>query len=302
MNLLVPYRRSAGGNPVTSSESHQDEGQLIMVSAPPVRRRLVGRALRRYRESLGFTLDDAARTLECDRSKISRIETGQRGIRGKELREQEALLALLADPRGAFGWYRDYTSVLPAPWQDYLAMETAATGIAAYDAQRIPGLLQTPAYARALAETDQALADDAARDRAAEAVLARQQAILGDCRPEVHMVIGEAALHQQVGSRAVMDAQLSALAEAAGNSGTVTVQVLPFESGAHAAAGDGSLAILRFAGAPGLGLVHLGGIGGGVCLEGNDDLEAYARVCEQLRAFALSPAQSALLLRGLAGD
>ena len=58
-----------------------------MITAPPVRRRLVGGALRRYRENLGYTLDDAARILECDRSKISRIETGQRGIRGKELRE-----------------------------------------------------------------------------------------------------------------------------------------------------------------------------------------------------------------------
>ena len=59
-------------------------------------------------------------------------------------------------------------------WQDYLLLETAATGIAAYDAQQVPGLLQTPAYARALAETDPSLADDAARDQAAEAVIARQ--------------------------------------------------------------------------------------------------------------------------------
>jgi transcriptional regulator with XRE-family HTH domain len=271
----------------------------------------VGRALRRYREGLGFTLDDAARTLECDRSKISRIETGQRGIRGKELREllaeygvageQQAILALLANPR-ASGWYRDYAGVLPSAWQDYLALETAATSIAAYSAQCIPGLLQTPAYARALAETDPALADDAARDRAAEAVTARRQAILSDHRPEVHLVIGQAALHQQVGSKTVMNEQLTALARSAGDSGTVTVQVLPFESGAHAAVGDGLLALLRFADAPGLGLVHLGGIGGGVCLEGKDDLEAYERVFEQLRAFALSPAQSALLLRGMAGD
>lgn len=58
-----------------------------MITDPPVRRRLVGGALRQYRENLGYTLDDAAQILECDRSKISRIETGQRGIRGKELRE-----------------------------------------------------------------------------------------------------------------------------------------------------------------------------------------------------------------------
>ena len=52
-----------------------------------MRRRLVGGALRRYRENVGYALEDAARVLECDRSKISRIETGQRGIRAKELRE-----------------------------------------------------------------------------------------------------------------------------------------------------------------------------------------------------------------------
>jgi hypothetical protein len=50
--------------------------------------------------------------------------------------------------------------------------------------------------------------------------------------------------------------------------------------------------------APGLGVVHLGGAGGGVCLEGQEDLAVHARVFEQLRAFALSPAQSARLLRG----
>jgi transcriptional regulator with XRE-family HTH domain len=64
---------------------NEEEG--IVTGTPPVRRRLLGAALRRYRENLGYGLDEAARILECDRSKISRIETGQRGIRAKELRE-----------------------------------------------------------------------------------------------------------------------------------------------------------------------------------------------------------------------
>ncbi|HET9080632.1 MAG TPA: helix-turn-helix transcriptional regulator [Trebonia sp.] len=282
-----------------------------MVTAPPVRRRLVGRALRRYREQLGYTLEDAARLLECDRSKISRIETGQRGIRPKELRElltdyrapqdQQALLTELADPRGAFGWYRDYADVLLGAQQDYLIMEAAASKISVYEAQRVPGLLQTSAYARALTETDPSLADDVARDRAVEALLARQQAVLAEQRPEVHLVIGQAALHQQVGSPAVMNEQLSLLARDAAYSGTITVQVLPFESGAHAAAGEGTVEIAQFTGLPGQGLVHVGGIAGGTCLEGRDDLAAYAGAFDQLRAFAESPAQSALLLRGLAG-
>jgi transcriptional regulator with XRE-family HTH domain len=281
-----------------------------MVPAPPVRRRLVGRTLRHYRENLGYTLGDAANVLECDSSKVSRIETGQRGIRAKELREllaeyrieedQQGILLTLADPRGAFGWHRDYADVLPGAWQDYLILETAATKISGYEAQQIPGLLQTPAYARA--QADRALDDEATRDKATEAVQARQQAILtGENRPDVHLIIGEAALRQQVGSPAVMREQLETLARVARDRDPVAVQVLPFDSGAHAAAGDGSLSVVQFTGVPRFGLVHLGGIGGGVCLEGQDDLAAYASAFEQLRAFALTPAQSVRMLRGL-GD
>src|ERR1700678_4823958 len=100
-----------------------------MVSAPPVRRRLVRRALRGYRESRGFTLQDAAQMLECARSKISRIETGDRGIRPKELREllteygvpaveQEALLAVAHRGRES-GWWLDYRDVLSGDAPDY---------------------------------------------------------------------------------------------------------------------------------------------------------------------------------------
>ena len=129
----------------------------------------------------------------------------------------------------------------------------------------------------------------------------RQQAILGKQHPDVHLIIGQAALHQQIGSPEVMSAQLRRLAQAASDSGTVTVQVLPFEAGPHPAAAEGSLSLLQFTGTAGLGLVHLGGIAGGVCLEGRADLVAYATAFDQLRARAQSSAQSALLLRGLAG-
>jgi hypothetical protein len=164
----------------------------------------------------------------------------QRGIRGKELREllaeygiggaQRAILAAMADPRGAFGWYRPYADVLPGACQDYLVLEAGASRVCAYEAQRIPALLQTPAYARALAEADPGLADNGARDRAVEAVLARQKTILGDRKPDIHLVIGEAALHQQVGGPAVMDGQLGLLAGVSGDSGVITVQILPFDS------------------------------------------------------------------------
>jgi hypothetical protein len=47
------------------------EREITVIEAPSARRLLIGTALRRYREDLGFILDDAARVLECDRSKIS---------------------------------------------------------------------------------------------------------------------------------------------------------------------------------------------------------------------------------------
>jgi transcriptional regulator with XRE-family HTH domain len=282
-----------------------------MVPAPPVRRRLVGRALRRYRENRGYTLSDAARVLECHASKVSRIENGERGIRAKELREllaeygiageQLEILTQLADPRGAFGWHREYEDdVLHGAWKDYLLLETAAVRIWTYEAQRIPALLQTPAYARALADVDPALKEEAARDRAVEAVMARQQAILVERQTEVRLVVGQAALHQQVGDPEVMSAQLRRLAKVAGEGHAVAVQILPFEAGPNPAAAEGSLSILQLTGTDGLGLVHLGGIAGGVCLEGRADLVAYTTVFDQLRAHAQSSAQSALLLRELA--
>jgi len=215
-------------------------------------------------------------------------------------------LAELADPRGAFGWHRDYADVLPGAAMDYLVLETAASRIAGYEAQRVPALLQTPTYARALAQGVPGLADEAAWERAAEAVLARQDAVLGQRRPgvypdaapaTVHLIIGQAALSQQVGSPEVMGEQLGALARAAAAGGRVTVQVLPSGCGAHAAAGDGSLELLEFAGVEELGIVHLGGIGGGVCLEGRNDVAAYREAFGHLLMRALSPARSASLIR-----
>jgi hypothetical protein len=251
--------------------------------------------------------------LECDRSKVSRVETGQRGIRGEELREllreygvgdaEAALLELLANPQAGRGWFRDHEQVLRGAWMDYLTLETAASRICVYEAQRIPALLQTPAYARALAEADPALTNDDARDTAVGAVVARQWAILEPGQAQVHLTIGQAALEQEVGSAAVMDGQLLALARYASDSHPVTVQVLPFEAGAHAAAGDSSLAILQFGQAPRpeLGLVHLGGIAGGVCLESQDDLAAYIRAFDRLSDRAESPSRSAMRLRTKAG-
>jgi len=294
-----------------------------VTGTPPARRRLLGAALRRYRENLGYGLDEAARILECDRSKISRIETGQRGIRAKELREllteygvpaqeQAALLAVAHRGRQQ-GWWQEYADVLSDAAQDYVIMEAAATEIMAYDSHQIPDLLQTYDYARAVADADPACVGDEQRAHAVEVKLTRQRVVLAERSPRLEFVIAEAALHQVVGGAGVMRPQLARLAGLASASGaagkpggdgaSVSLQVLPFAAGAYAA-GSGSMTILRFADTPGLGVVHLPGAGmsGGISLEDPADLARYIRAFAQLRAAALTPAASAVLLRDMARD
>jgi transcriptional regulator with XRE-family HTH domain len=288
-----------------------------VTGTPPVRRRLLGAALRRYRESLGYALDEAAAILECDRSKISRIETGQRGISAKELREllseygvpaaEQAALLAIAHRGRQHGWWQEYRDVLSDAGQDFVIMETSASEILGYEACRVPDLLQTAEYARAVADADPACSGDEQRAHAVEVKLARQRAVLQERRPRLELVVGEAALHQAVGGAPVMRPQLARLAAlAAAGAGKsargVSLRVLPFTAGAHAVAGCGSMAILRFADAPGLGVIHLAALSGGVSLEGRDEVTRYSRAFAQLRAAALNPEASARLLRAMAKD
>ncbi len=277
-----------------------------MVETPPVRRRLLGAALRRYRESLGYRLEDAARVLECDRSKISRIESGQRGIRPRDLRDllteygvgeqEQVTLTAIAHPNRASSWWQPYTGVLSGTWLDYLIIEAAASMIEVYQSQQVPDLLQTQKYARAIAAADSTL-QPGTQDLFLEGLLMRQQLILTEQRPELTVVIGEGALRQVVAGTEVMRAQLAHLAQMSVTHSQISIQVLPFTGGAHPASGSGPLSILRFADAPSLGVVHLPGPGGGIILDGSPDVTSHAQAFTLLRASALSPAATTQLLR-----
>jgi transcriptional regulator with XRE-family HTH domain len=278
-----------------------------------VRRRLVGGALRRYRENAGYTLEDAARVLECDRSKISRIETGQRGIRPKELREllaeygvpdsEQAALVAIASRGGQRGWWHPYADVLPGAYLDYVIMESAASEIMTYEAQVIPDLLQTDDYARAIAAVEPGYATDQQREEVVAAKAMRRQVVLdprssASSGRRLSVILGEGALRQAVGGADVMAGQISHLVRLIDDFPGLIVQVLPFSAGAHAAAGSASLAILRFPDAPSLGVVYLEALSGGVYLESQEDVARYIRAFALLRAAALSAADSVRLLSG----
>ena len=267
-----------------------------MIEAPSARRLLIGAALRRYREDLGFILDDAARVLECDRSKISRIETGQRGIRPKELREllteygvgeqEQSTLTAIARAGSGGSWQRR-SDALPGPYREYLALEQAASDIFIYDPQHIPDLLQTPQYAQASATGSPSVQDDT------ELTLSRQH-FVRERRIRLTALIGEAALRQAHGDPEVMRDQLRALAAVGGRA---VVYVLPSRC---VPPSSGPATILRFAAVPGLGAVYLPGLSGGACLTGQQDIASHTKAFEQLRASALPPAASARLIREIA--
>jgi transcriptional regulator with XRE-family HTH domain len=290
----------------------------VMSAAPPARRRLVGAALRRYRDAVGYDLADAARVLGCDRSKISRIESGERGIRAEELRilladygvdapAEQALVALSA-PSLAKGWWQDFGAFAADGMAQFAPIEALASAIAIFEAHRVPDLLQTEEYARALIAVGRA-GDEAgagaevgavaaAQGSRLAAVLARQQAVLAR-RPDITVVIAEAALLNVVGGARVTRGQLDWLARIASDSGHVAIHLLPLTRGTQVAA-TGPMTIADVGGVPGLGAVHVPGVRGGICLDDPSDVAAYTRAFEQLKLHALSPAASARSLRDLA--
>jgi transcriptional regulator with XRE-family HTH domain len=278
--------------------------------------------LRRYREHVGYALEDAARVLECDRSKISRIETGQRGIRPKELREllteygvpdsEQAALVAIASRGSQRGWWHAYAGSLSEACLDYVIMESVASQIMAYEAQLVPDLLQTEDYARAIAAAEPGYTAGGQREDAIAAMEARRQGVLtgkpsgasdasGSSGRRLWVILGEGALHQEVGGPGVLTGQIRHLVQLSEDLPDLTLQVLPFSAGAHAAAGSASLAILRFSDAPSLGVVYVEALSGGVYLESQADVARYIRAFALLRASALSAADSVRLLRGLGG-
>jgi transcriptional regulator with XRE-family HTH domain len=281
-----------------------------MTQPPPVRRRLVGSMLRQYREAHGFKLEDAANVLECDRSKISRIETGERGIRPKELREllaeygvdkdTQATLVAITRPRSTGGWWQAYGQVLPDPYLDFIVAEGLASRIAIYAPLQVPELLGTEGYVRAAAAADPSVPDGVEEGRVAAAVACRQAVLFGR-EPEVTVVIGEAALKQQVGGRQILREQFGHLAELSSEHDWLTVRILPFSAGAHAAGDGGTFSVLHFSQIPETGLVHVSGAAGGICLDDTAAVAAYTKTFSRMTSSTLTRQQSRVKFRELAG-
>ncbi|GAA2225096.1 helix-turn-helix transcriptional regulator [Streptomyces nogalater] len=258
---------------------------------PTVRRRRLGQELRRLRELKGMTAEEVAERLLVSQSKISRLENGRRSISQRDVRDLcgvyevedkrivDSLMEMARDSRQQ-GWWHTFGDI---PYSVYIGLETDAESLRVYEPQIVTGLLQTRPYAEALVRG--ALPETSAEEieKRVEVRIRRQERITTERNPlRLWVVLDEAALHRVVGSRLVMREQLEHLIELS-ELPHVTVQVLPFEVGAHPGI-NGQYAILEFADAADSSVVYLEGVTSDLYLEKAQDMQKYAVMYEHLRA------------------
>jgi transcriptional regulator with XRE-family HTH domain len=272
----------------------------------PVQFRLAGALLRHHRDAARWTLEEAAAELGCDKSKISRIETGHRRPKPGEMhellaaygvtdQERRAITALTETARG--GWWGEYRGLLPGAMVDHALFESIADDVMVYEPQALPAFLQTDRYAASVAAADPSLQTGEQR-RLAVLLAARRAASVRDQEHAAFtVVIGEAVLRQQVGGEAMLGQLRQLAGEAGGLPAPVALQVIPFTAGAHPAIGAGPISIMQFRHVTGIGAIYQGWSAAGVSVARQAELTVAVRRFEALRDAALSPEESLQLIR-----
>jgi transcriptional regulator with XRE-family HTH domain len=272
---------------------------------PTVLRMMLGSQLRRFREAAGVSPEQAAYEIRASRSKISRMEHGRVGFKGRDvddlltlygIQDDQVRVKLLtyAQQASTPGWWSKYDDVLPDWFESYLGLEGAASIIRTFELQFVHGLFQTEAYARAVTTLGNKSASPEEVDRRVSVRLKRQDVLAGFEPPQVWSVMDEAVLRRPVGGRRVMRHQLAHLIDVA-SLPRVTIQVVPFASGGHAAAG-GSFTVLRFAEPDVPDIVYIEQLTSALYLDGRGDVDHYVQVMNDLSTEALTPDRSAALL------
>ncbi len=265
---------------------------------PTVRRRRLGQELRRLRELKGMTAEEVAERLLVSQSKISRLENGRRSISQRDVRDLcgvyevedqrivDSLMEMARDSRQQL-----VAHVRDIPYSVYIGLETDAESLRVYEPQLVTGLLQTRAYAEALVQGALPETSTAEIEKRVQVRMRRQERVTAETNPlRLWVVLDEAALRRVVGSKLVMREQLEHLIELS-QLPHVTVQVLPFEVGAHPGL-NGQYAILEFTDAADSSVVYLEGVTSDLYLEKAQDVQKYAVMYEHLRAQSLNVEQS----------
>jgi transcriptional regulator with XRE-family HTH domain len=273
-----------------------------------VLRILLGAQLRRLRESVGISREDAGYHIRASGSKISRMELGRVSFKERDVNdllefygvtdaEEHEKLIQLTREANATPWWQKYQDVVPDWFQVYVGLEEAAQLIRVYEMQFVPGLLQTEDYARAVVLQGAPGLDPAEVDRRVAVRLGRQKLFAKGKGPRFWAVVDEAALRRPIGGKDVLAAQIERLMDAV-NEPNITLQVMPFRYGGHAADG-GAFTIMRFPEADLPDIVYMEYLTGALYLDKPDEVERYAAVMERLSVAATSPDRTRELLASM---
>ncbi|MFD5969681.1 helix-turn-helix domain-containing protein [Streptomyces sp. NPDC060311] len=266
--------------------------------APSVLRMILGRQLEELRTRAGLTFEQAGEAIGVSHSTIRRLEAAkvarlrlpdvEKLLQTYGVRDRQEIDTFLKSAREANkrGWWHTYRDVMPDWFAAYLSLEQAALHIRAYEPGFVHGLLQTPAYARALLSAGNPHASSTATERRVALRMRRQEILTRPSPPRLWVVMDETVLRWPVGGAEVMRQQVDHLIEV-GRLPNVTLQIMPFTAGPHPAMRAGAYDLFRFR-APELpDIVYLGGLVGAVYLDKPDDVLVYREALDRLGAQAV---------------
>ncbi|WP_067824539.1 helix-turn-helix domain-containing protein [Nocardia inohanensis] len=292
---------------VAEPVAHGLADSAVAERGPTAVRIAVGSQLRKLRESKNITREAAGDHIRGSHAKISRLELGRTGFKERDIRDllslyevndpgERAQIMDLVRKANEPGWWHRYSDLLPQWFETYLGLEHAAKSIRTYEGQLVPGLLQTQDYARSMVS----LGHDADGERRVSLRRRRQELLTRPGAPSFWAVLDEAVLHRPIGGQSVLRDQISFLIEMS-NLPNITIQVLPFSAGGHAAAGS-SFTMLRFAEPELPDIVYLEQLTSSLYLDRRQDLELYRQVMDQLSVQAEPPERSRKLMEKLAAQ
>jgi len=263
-------------------------------TSPVARQRELGTRLRALRNERGLTVEEVAAELLCSTTKISRLETAARRPSLRDVRDlcvlyeldqqmSRELMSLAREARES-GWWTEYPDLGLDP---LIGLEQEAASITCYSMYYMPGLLQTEEYAELIIKTVAPKMDlHVVQQRTAARM--RRQEVLGDNGPFYSVILDEMVLRRGVGSPSLMAAQVGKVLRLA-RSDRITVQVIPFEAGAYAAA-DSYFVLLEFDDESNLWpVIYIEGLTDNQYLQRGPDIARYRETVEYLRDRALDP-------------
>ncbi|MCX5070688.1 helix-turn-helix domain-containing protein [Micromonospora lupini] len=281
-----------------------------------VPRRQLGRYLRELRENAYVTVTAAARELEWSAPRIWRYETGQVSMHPNDVAamcrvygaspETIETMRALARETKAHGWWHSYGEAIKDWFKLYVGLEAAATRIRHYEANLVPGLLQTVEYMAELIATDQPQMGEQQRQAKVDVRLRRQRLLARAVprAPRLDVILSEAVLRRPLRDRAAMARQLESLLVSS-RQHNISIRVLPFDAGLVRWAQSGTFTMLDFPSdvrEPEPTTIYMDGPCGAVYLDKTHEIEIYEDAWRSLGERALSADESRELIAAMAKE